>query len=240
MSISNPRLQNPCTRFIDYKGDQGKFFFYDKEMETQIEVPIPIYFIVLDELSTISGFNSKNKCGIFSNEVHRINEEILRVKTFKGGEQITGLYKDIKDNIKAIGGKYTKSVYAMLIGDGITPQLVNFKFKGSAFSGWLDKKFNTDNQVCGIVDFQDEINGNTEFKVPIFKVFKMTAELKAKAIEFDKILQAYLKEYKAYVPEKEIAKAEASEPGITAEVYEPEAKEEWKDGEFTTGEKLPF
>lgn len=216
MSKSNPRLENPCKKFIDFKSDKGMFFFYDKDLEQQIEIPIPFYFVVLDELSTISGYNKKNDCGIYSNEVHRTMDEILKVKTFKGGESITGLYNDIKDNIKALGGKYTKSVYALLIKGEKETELVNFKFKGAAFSAWLDKKVNSDNSVVGIVDLTEEKNGNTTYQVPVFKAFKLSSELNQQAVETDKELQKYLKEYKAQQPEKEIAKAEAVESEIPA------------------------
>jgi hypothetical protein len=219
MSKSNPRLQNPCQKFIDLKADKGVFHFWDKENEKQVEVPIPIYFIVLDELSTITGYSEKHDCGIYSNEVHKL-DEILRVKTFKGGESITGLYKDIRDSIKAIGGKFTKSVYALLINPDKSTEMVNFKFRGAAFSSWIEKKINVDNFVIGIVDFSEETNRVTTYKVPIFKAYKLTSELNQQAIEMDKILQVYLKEYKAQQPEKEIAKAESDE------VYVPETQEE--------------
>ena len=91
MSISKPKLENPCRKFIDFKSDKGEFFFYDKEKEESVKVPVPLYFVVLDELATISGYNKKNDCGIYSNEVHKTATEILRVKTFKGGESIIGL-----------------------------------------------------------------------------------------------------------------------------------------------------
>lgn len=211
MSKSNPKLENPCKKFIDFKSDKGQFFFYDKENEQQIEVPIPFYFVVLDELATISGYNKKNDCGIYSNEVHRTTDEILRVKTFKGGESIVGFYNDIKDNVKALGGKYTKSVYALLIKGEKETELVNFKFRGAAFSAWLDKKVNSENSVVGITGLTEEKNGNTTYQVPVFKAFKLTSDLNQKAIDVDKELQKFLKEYKAQQPEKEIAKAEAVE-----------------------------
>jgi len=222
MSISKPKLENPCKKFIDFKGDKGQFFYYDKEKEVQIEIPMPIYFVVLDELSTISGYNKKNDCGVYSNEVHSTVKEILRVKTFKGGESIIGLYNDVKDSIKAIGGKYTKSVYALLVQKDGTNELVNFKFKGSSFSGWLEKKFNTNNSVVGIVDLTEETNGNTVYNVPVFKAFKMTDEIRQEAILLDEILQGYLDEYKNQQPEKEIAKAEATEEFV--------ANPDWQKG----------
>ena len=211
MSISKPKLENPCRKFIDFKSDKGEFFFYDKEKEESVKVPVPLYFVVLDELATISGYNKKNDCGIYSNEVHKTATEILRVKTFKGGESIIGLYNDIKDSIKALGGKYTKSVYAMLIHPDKSTELVNFKFRGAAFSAWLDKNVNATTSVVSITGFTEEKNGNTTYQVPVFKSFKMTDEIKGEAILMDTVLQEYLTEYKLQQPEKEIAKAEAAE-----------------------------
>lgn len=226
MSISNPKIENPCKKFIDFKADKGQFFFFDKETEKQVEVPTPIFFIVLDELATITGYNKKNDCGIYSNEVHRTTDEILRVKTFKGGEQIIGKYNDIKDSVKALGGKYTKSVYALLINPDKSTELVNFKFKGASFSAWLEKKINTDVSVIGVDNFSEEQNGNTVYQVPVFKGFRMTDELRDEAIRADTVLQEYLKEYKAMVPEKEIAKAEIQE--LPEEVEQKFVKESRK------------
>jgi hypothetical protein len=224
MSISNPKLTNPCKRFIDYSGDSGTFYFYDKEKEEKINVPLPIYFVVLDELATITGFNEKHSCGIYSNEIHSTVNEILRVKTFKGGLSITGHYKEISDEVKSNGGKFTKSVYAMLVGKGITPELVNFKFKGSAFNGWLDKKFNPTEYVTGIVDLLEQTKGKNKYLVPVFKAFKLSDAVLDEAIKLDKILQDYLKEYKAQIPETTIAKAET----IEEDNEPPQAKGEWQ------------
>ena len=210
MSRSNPVLQNPCKKFIDFKADEGKFFFYDKEKEKKVEMPMPIYFVVLDELSTITGFSKKFECGIYSNEVHRVGDEILRVKTFKGGAHIVGLYKDIKDNIIALGGKYTKSIYAMLLGE--EPELVNFQFKGAAFSAWLDKKVNSDSQVVGVTGTYQEKNGATTYNVPVFEGFKLEKEVNDTSVLMDTVLQGYLKEYKAQQGEKEVAVAAVVEP----------------------------
>jgi len=242
MSKSNPKLQNPCQKFIDIKSDKGQLVYWDKENERQVEIPLPIHFIVLDELSTITGYNKKHDCGLYSNEVHNITSEILKVKTFKGGESVTGLYQDIKFEVNSLGGKYTKSVYAMLVQKGNT-EMVNFKFKGAAFSAWVDKKINTDQFIVAITGFKDETNGNTDYKVPIFKAFKLTNELNKQAIEMDKILQVYLKEYKAQGSEKEIVKAEKEEIVKTEkeEVYIPETVyEENESGIMQDVNDLPF
>lgn len=214
MSISNPTLENPCKKFIDFKSDDKQFVYWDKELGDngeQVIIPAPIYFIVLDELTTISGYYKEGDCGIFSNEIHFLKDEVLKVRVFKkGGPTIVGLYDTIKDSIKAIGGKYTKSVYAMMIPATGEPELVNFRFRGAAFSAWLDKKVNTSRQVVCICDeFIEEHNGKTVYNVPVFKAFNMKPELRDMAVAMDKELQTYLKAYKSRQSEKEEAAAEA-------------------------------
>lgn len=219
MSFSNPILENPCKKFIDFKSDDKQFVYWDKELGEngeQVIIPTPIYFIVLDELTTITGYYKEGDCGIYSNEIHFLKDEVLKVRTFKkGGPSIVGLYDAIKDSIKAIGGKYTKSVYAMMIPTEGVPEFVNFRFRGAAFSAWLDKKVNTSRQVVCIADeFIEEHNGKTVYNVPVFKAFNMKPEYRDMAVEMDKELQAFLKSYKSKQAEKEEVTAEhpAAEP----------------------------
>lgn len=214
MSFSNPTLENPCKKFIDFKSDDKQFVYWDKELGENGEsvvIPTPIYFIVLDELTTITGYYKEGDCGIYSNEIHFLKDEVLKVRTFKkGGPSIVGLYDTIKDSIKAIGGKFTKSVYAMMISAEGTTELVNFRFRGAAFSAWLDKRVNTGRQVVCIADeFIEEHNGKTVYNVPVFKAFNMKPEYRAMAVEMDRELQAFLKDYKSRQTEREAAVAEA-------------------------------
>lgn len=232
MSFSNPTLENPCKKFIDFKSDDKQFVYWDKELGEKgdnVIVPTPIYFIVLDELTTISGYYKEGDCGIYSNEIHFLKDEVLKVRTFKkGGPTIVGLYDTIKDSIKAIGGKFTKSVYAMMILPSGSVDLVNFRFRGAAFSAWLDKRVNTNNQVVCIEDeFIEERNGKTVYNVPVFTAYNMTPEYRAMALEMDKELQAYLKAYKSHQAEKEVAVVETTaEPETTGFV----ANDKWQGG----------
>ena len=240
MSRSNPTLSNPCTKFIEVSSDDGSLFYYDKEAKEKIDVPLPCYFAVLDELSTISGFNKKHKCGIYSNEIHSTMKEVLRVKTFKGGESITGLYADIKEKIVALGGKFSKSVYALFItGEDMNTEFVNFKFKGSSFSAWLDKGFNPMNFIVGITEFVEEQNGNNTYQVPVFKPFKSNPQIDAAAIEQDKILQEYLKAYKSQQPEQEVAQEAAQAEKQSQQTEGFQASGEWKGGSKSTKTNLP-
>lgn len=198
MSLSNPKAENPVTKWIEFKGSTGKFQYWDKATETNIELPLnKIGFIVLDELNTISGYHSSAESGIYSNEISDLSHETLTVKVFKTNIQITGLYKDIKDNIKAIGGKFTKSVYAALITGKDSLELVNFKMSGSGFAGWLDKHINLLKQGVKVTGLKDGEKGATKFKIPVFEGFDMPENLRLKAVDMDKELQEYLKQYKS-------------------------------------------
>lgn len=216
MSFSNPILENPCKKFIDFKSDDKQFVYWDKELGEngeEVVIPTPILFIVLDELSTITGWNTDSKSRIFSNEIHLLKEEVLKVRTFKkGGPSVIGLYDNIKDSIKAMGGKFTKSVYAMMILPSGGVDLVNFRFHGAAFSAWLDKSVNTNKSVVCIEDeFEEGRNGKTVYNMPVFTSYNMTPEYREMAIEMDKDLQAFLKSYKSRQAEKEEVAAEVRE-----------------------------
>ena len=74
------KTPNPATKFLEFKN--GKFSYYDKTSEANVEVPLPLRFIVLDELATIKGWDSKTNSGIYSNEVHSTKATPLKVKSF--------------------------------------------------------------------------------------------------------------------------------------------------------------
>ena len=197
MSFSNPKLSNPCRKFIEFKGDKGVFQYWDKEKEENVILKLPCYFVILDELTTIKGYNDRLQCGLYSNEIHDLTTEQLRIKSFKGGLTITGLYNDIKGEMKSEGGKYCKSVYAMLIDGSGNREFVNFQLTGSAFSAYLDKKFKQDRDVVCITGAMTEKEkGITKYKEPVFKAYKMDAKYIPEATEMDLKLQNYLKQYK--------------------------------------------
>ena len=240
-----PQLQNPCRKFIDYSGDTGLFYYYDKDAKKKVEVVMPFYFEVLDELATITGFHEESKSNIYSNEVSYLKTEILKVKCFgKGGINIVGLYDDIKDSIKAVGGKYTKSVYAMLINKDRTVELVNFRIHGAALNGWIEKKFNALSFVTGVKETIQKKKGATKYQEPIFEQFKIDPELDKIAVAMDIELQGYLKEYKAKQSEQEVAKAEvltiAEEPIRELEPVAATVKTGWvKEDRKVAGKQKP-
>ena len=229
MSKSNPRLQNPATKFIEFKGDTGQFFWYDKETEEKKELTMPFYFVVLDELCSIKGYNNRVGSGIYSNEIRSIKDDILNVRSFKGGIQIIGKYKDIKDNALRDGGKFCKSVYAMLITGKGQYELVNFQFHGASFSGtgencssgWMNKKFNAEQFGVIVKETEQGMTGKVTYQAPIFGKFNLTPEVDQAAIEMDKKLQVYLASYLNQQIEREVIE--------NAEIIDTPASDEYND-----------
>lgn len=194
MSLSQPRLQNPCKKFIEFKGDNGIFQYWDKEAKKNVQLKTPVSFIVLDELSTISGFSEAFQAGIYSNEVKSLQNQVLNVRCFKGNLSIIGKYAEIKDAIAKAKGKFCKSVYAALIhGDDL--ELVNFQLKGISFSSWLEKEVDLSLNAVTINRFTDGKKGKVEFKIPVYEALPIKRELMEKAVAMDKALQSFLSAY---------------------------------------------
>jgi hypothetical protein len=228
MSFSKPQLTNPSKKFIEWSSDNACFTYFDKdrgEKGEKVLLSLPVFFIVLDELSTISGFCEKHGTNIFANEVRSTAKEPLLVRTFKGGERLQGLYNDIKSEAKELGGKYTKSVYAMLLtGKGQEPELVNIKLRGAACSAWIEKKINTGKAVICVKEVSREKKGKTEYAVPVFSATPLTQELTDLAIAMDQVLQEYLREYFEQMEEKIIEAGEAAPEPQPAYVADADAR----------------
>jgi hypothetical protein len=209
MSTSNRRSafatpqSNPATKFIDWKSNDKCFSYYDKETSSNIQIPLPFKFLVLDEMHCIKGWNDATQSAIFSNEVKFIGTETMTVKPFKGNEIAKGLYKDIKEKVKASGGHYVKSIYIML-EDGT---LANLQLKGSSVQAWGEFTQKTRSRLADewieVKTAKDGKKGAVKFSIPEFTFLRSINDEEAnQADEVFNTLEAYLKTYlaKAEVP----------------------------------------
>ncbi len=189
--------KNPASKFISLSGVTGNFGYWSKEKEQMINLEYPIRMIILDVLSTIKGYHSGKGAGIYSNEIHNQSNEILKVKVFGSDEIAKGLYADIKDKVKGVGGKFANSVYAVMISDN-EPELVNFQFYGASLSPFIDFQKETDiykNSVI-ITDVEPAKKGATNYFIPMFEAGAITEEESKIADLMDMELQKYFDEYK--------------------------------------------
>ena len=189
---------NPATKFIDWKSNDKCFSFYDRETSANVAIPLPFKFLVLEELHTIKGWNDASSSQINSNEVKFISRDEMTVKPFKGNEIAKGLYKDIKERIKAAGGHYVKSVYCML-EDG---SIANLQLKGAACQSYGDFTAKTRSRLTDewvVVDKAiDGKKGAVKYTTPGFAFDKSLSESEADlADEAYNNLEAYLKTYLA-------------------------------------------
>ena len=187
---------NPATMFIEWKSNDKAFEYYDKETQKKVSIPLPLKFLVLDELHAVKGWNDATSSGIFSNEVKFISKEIMTVKPFKGNEIAKGLYKDIKEKVVAAGGHYVKSIYIML-EDGT---LANLQLKGSSVQAWGEFTQKTRNRLPEewviVKTAKDGKKGAVKFSTPEFAFERSLSDAENEQADacFD-ILEAYLKAY---------------------------------------------
>jgi hypothetical protein len=196
MSLSNPRQVNPASKFIEWSGSKGKFYYYDKAAQENVFFEDKIYIVPLDELSTIKGFHKQSESSIYSNEVKNITKEKLIVKSFKGGAIASGLYSEIKGSLE--GGKFGKSIYAAMIStDGKDLELVNFQLHGSSLGSFIDAKINVDNgNVIVLAPSTEELkNGNTIYFAPKIIKKEVRPDIMDRCKDMDKELQTYLDGY---------------------------------------------
>jgi hypothetical protein len=202
MSRSNPTelAPNPATKFFDWNGAEGFFYYFDKnkgDKGEKVKVDLPFRFLVLDVLSTIKGFSDADQKGFYSNEVRSTKDEVLNVRMGKTTVEL-GLYADIKDRLAKLGADYTQSVYAC-IKDGNEFVIVNINMKGAALSAWIEFR----NKAKGAINEKAIIvkstlegkKGAVKYQMPVFELIDVSPETNNIAIELDKELQEYLKQY---------------------------------------------
>lgn len=215
MSLSSQNeggAKNPAKRFIEFSGSKKIYSYYDKEKKENIELKVPFQVIILDQLATIKGYDSEAESGIYSQEVRSTTDTPLTVKNFKGDLIAQGFYQDIKGKLN--GGKYTKSVYAVMVDKNGVGDLVNIAVKGSGLSPWIDAekaaKANGINLNSGVVltldvNPEQKKKGATKYYEPMFE-FKALPDGKDKdaATQIDaEVLQPYLEQYLGAAPQKQ-------------------------------------
>lgn len=159
MSRSKPRggSKSPIKKYLAYSGSTGTFSYWDKEAEERVELD-SLDIIVLDVRSSISGYDSDNKASISSNLVVDTTKEVMNVVSWKNGkatELYDGLYKDIKDKAKAIGGKFTSNVICLAdLGQG--SEICNLQLSGVSLGSWIE--FVDENPNDAIYDYVITLN----------------------------------------------------------------------------------
>lgn len=207
MSRSKPNItNNPCSWWLEWDGKEGNLRYYDKDKKQNIPVSVPFTFMWIENLTKITGWSDRDKAGIYSNEVRNLFDEVLTVKVYGGGVIAQGYSAEIKDAVKARGGKFTASVY---IGykDNDELKLGNISFKGAALNAWInffnDKKTEAHQSAITIASYEEGQKGSVSYRVPVFKLHEASDEMNAQAIELSDTFEDYLSKLPVKVSPKE-------------------------------------
>lgn len=196
---NNTTSANPATRWFEWSGSTGQLKYYDKEKGENVFLELPFTFLVLDQLSTITGYSDEQQSGIWSNEVKNLKLEPLTVRT-KQGILGGGLYEAVK-NLKGV--RFTKSIYIAYYNDKKELAIGNFKATGASLSAWIEfsRGKNIFEGAVSITKAVQAKKGATKYFIPEFQLkTEVSEETNAKAVELDKQLQKYLNDYLESAP----------------------------------------
>lgn len=211
MSRSNPTdgVRNPSTRWFEWAGgaDGGFVRWYNKDTKADVKIDGPFTFLLLDELSTVKGWHEPSESSIYANEVRDLRQDVLVVRSFKGGELASGLYSSIRDRIIALGGHYSASLY-VAYRDGEELKIGNLQLKGAASGAWMEFKKTAGTRkdpngktirayyadAVTITSFEQQKKGGTTYRVPVFGLKEISPATNSQASALDLELQSFLSE----------------------------------------------
>lgn len=139
MSRTNKTLDgpiHPCKLWLQWSSDGSIWKAWNKEAkQNDYYESGSLKFIVLDVLSTITGYNDKAQKGYYANEV-RSTKDKFRLMC-DGKLMAEGTWEELKPVYT--DAKFTASVYAMAKGDTIPEYtLVNLKLSGASLGAWIE------------------------------------------------------------------------------------------------------
>jgi hypothetical protein len=223
MSRSQPAAQSthPSQRWFEWDGAKGQVRWYDRELKEQVVIKGPFVFLLLDQLASVGGWHKASESGMYATAVRNVGADPLTVKSFKGGIVAEGLYKDIKDKVKAAGGHFEAQVFIAfrpVAKEKTVPpvpqplQMGVLRLKGAALAAWM--QFQTEQKgaiyagALAIDGCTEGQTGATLWKAPVFKLKDASKEALEQAMAIDVELQAWLASKGSA---KEVAAAEGAQ-----------------------------
>jgi hypothetical protein len=166
------RMPNPSQYFLEWNSEAKTFCYYSTESEQKENLPLPLRFMALKMMLTVTGYNKERQQGIYANEVTDTRYEELRVAYRDNAVIGKGLYSSIKHLVRDAGGHYTRSIYAMTT-KGV---IVNIRLRGNQMMAFKEiEKFGKryEDEWIQVSEFEtrtyEEPNGELkEYTVPIF------------------------------------------------------------------------
>ena len=197
-------VPNPAKITVEYSGEHGAFRVYDKENKERIDLDVPFRFVWVETMVAIMGFSEKFNKRLTSNELNRTKARTEPFDIFffeeKNGkaERVTvlsGPYKEIKDEARSAGATYAFVVYAVAEGgngpikDG---DIIRIVMNGSCRNAWIDAGPERWPSGIEFFDVVKKKKGKTEYLEPMFRQFEAEDDCIAKAVNADKMVQAWI------------------------------------------------
>jgi len=205
MGRENPTsyVENPAKKIIEYDAKKGLFKWYNKDKGETVYLDLPFRAVWVEEMCTVGGYNKKTKSRIMGNETKGVKDDMQAFMFVKIGDEYErqtiadGPWADIKDTVTSnrVGGKFAKYIYAVSDGDNAIlkdGELFKLFVIGCSVSAWFDKGFNASCGGFAVYETIDKVNGDTEYKEPVFKQEQISSELNGKAIEADRLVQSWI------------------------------------------------
>lgn len=183
---SGNKVKSPIKYWLSWKGDVGKFQYWDGEKNVQVDT---VDLLVLDRRSTITGWNDETESRIFSNAVKSLNEE-LNVRA-KNKTLAKGLWKDIKETVNQVGGNFTVNLYTLAkLGDAEEFEPACLQLDKSCLKSWTDfldnhKLWEVYKGLVHVERGEEQKKGKVKFFVAEFTLNESNEDLNKQASEFD-------------------------------------------------------
>lgn len=162
MSFRTKSVSVPCpvTKYITWRAKEGVFRYYDRDKGENVDIKLPISFVVLEDYCSIDGNTENGR--IFSNKIKNFKKDILHVNI--AGEIVSGLYENVKEKVKSEGGKLMKNLFAVMDNE-----LVCIQLKGASFAAYSSAKLNDGENEVVVEETLKNKNKLGSWLDPVFK-----------------------------------------------------------------------
>lgn len=130
---SAPKKLHPSLSWSNWK--DGKFMYWDRDAQEELVMELPKEFVVIADSWSIK-WRLESKGWVWSNEVYSFANDPFTVKDKEWHTLYSWLWKDIKQDIKAVRLGLTKNIHYF---DPAKPdEIRTVCIKGSWLKAWMD------------------------------------------------------------------------------------------------------
>lgn len=209
---TSDKPRHPSSSWANWKN--GKFIAWNRETQAEEEITLPKEFIVVAESYSIKWYLA-DKGGVWSNEIYSFANDPFTVRSNTGEILYEGLWKDIKDKVKALGLKITTNVH--YIDPKETDVLRTFCIKWAASQEWMNSFSNENrnaeaNNTVTLKEVKDGKTWSVKYTYPSFAtVTPLTSEQRNLQQEWGAKLLTYKNEVSEETEEAPVNKYDTDE-----------------------------